>query len=227
MARPAEGMDTLMRDDGTELPTPARIRAPQVASPKRQTARTARGRGARVVAMPVPPDRRSTAPRRPSSAGRRTRRPSPKSGGGSRRSASARRVSTRSSEEGLLAAAGATWGMSAAAGADHRAAAPAWQDTQDEAQLETLRVALAAISAAEAELEQIRRHDEVHNHVLHEQEEELRERRQQVRRTSCLARQPPHTHTNRARLQADRLEKAELQIRALASLAGAPLLRPL
>ena len=108
-------------------------------------------------------------------------------------------------------AAGATWGMSAAAGADHRAAAPAWQDTQDEAQLETLRVALAAISAAEAELEQIRRHDEVHNHVLLEQEEELRERRQQVRRTSCLARQSP-IHTKCARLQADRLEKADFVI---------------
>ena len=103
-------------------------------------------------------------------------------------------------EAARLAAAGAVATLvdAAAAAADYRVAAPAWKDTQEEAQLKTLRAALTAISAAETELEDIRRQDEAH---LREQEEAVRERRQ----------------------QAERLEKAELQIRQLAASSGTPL----
>jgi hypothetical protein len=83
---------------------------------------------------------------------------------------------------------------------DQRVATRAWKDTKEEAQLETLRAALTAISAAEFELEEIRRQDELH---VREQERELRERRE----------------------QAERLEQAELQIRELVASSGAPLLR--
>lgn len=118
---------------------------------------------------------------------------------------SARRVSTRgrstrSPEEVTRWVSGALANGEDATWKDHRVTTPAWKDTKEEAQLDTLRAALTAISAAESELEEIRRQDEVH---VREQERELRERRE----------------------QAERLEQAELQIRELAASTGAPLLR--
>lgn len=187
-AEPSETtQSSLVAEEAAEAPSRRR---------KSARRRTKASSSARGTAMPVPPDRRSTVARRPSSAGRRTRRPSP-AAGSSGRSASARRVSTYFRDEALAAGPVPSWGASGsnAGGPDHRVAAPAWKDTQDEAQLDTLRAALTAISAAESELEEIRRQDEAH---LREQQEMDRERRQ----------------------QAIRLEKAELQIRELAESSG-------
>ena len=217
-----DGIDALLQRaavDGAEPPTPIRMQPNPAAAPASAAAATGRRTkkktkaarraaaaparaGSGVTKLPVPPSRRETARRRPASAGRRTR---PSGGSPSGRSASARRVQTRSPEEDLLAVvpgAEGSWrqrssGAGGAPGVDQRVAAPAWQDTEDEAQLDVLRAVLDGISTAESELEEIRRQDEAH---MRAQDEARRAQREQV----------------------ERLEKAELRIQELAASSGAP-----
>ena len=113
-----------------------------------------------------------------------------------RRSASARRAANSPDEAALSRVAVAMPPVSdsrrSAAGATGQ---PAWQDTDEEGQLDALRAALTAISTAESELESIRQQDEAH---MREQDAALQERRE----------------------QAERLEKAELRIQELVAHTG-------